>query len=274
MSESFKLIRLDVRGHVAEVVLDNPGRLNAMEPRFFQEIRDAFVRLDREPEVRAVVVWAEGRVFSSGLNLKEATGLIPPRESGLSDAARNRVIFDTIRDFQSCFSQIQRTRQPVIAAVHGLCIGGGLDLATACDIRLCTSEASFAVHETKIAMVADLGSLQRLTRLVGRGQARELAFTGKMVAAERALKMGLVNEVYADKDALLQGAREMAREMAANSPLVVQGIKQVLNYSEEHTEAEGLEYVAHWNSSFFLSQDLFEAVQAFNEKRAPDFKGN
>lgn len=273
MSDSYSLIRLDVREHLAEVVLDNPGRLNAMEPRFFHEIRDAFVRLDREPNVRAVVVWAEGRVFSSGLNLKEATGLIPPRESGLSDAARNRVIYDTVRDFQSCFSQIQKTRQPVIAAVHGLCIGGGLDLATACDIRLSTSDASFAVHETKIAMVADLGSLQRLTRLVGRGQARELAFTGKMLPAERALKIGLVNEVYADKESLLQGARELARDIAANSPLVVQGIKQVLDYSEEHTEAEGLEYVAHWNSSFFLSHDLLEAVQAFNEKRAPNFKG-
>lgn len=273
VSESYRLIRLDVREHLAEVVLDNPGRLNAMGPHFFHEIRDAFVRLDREPAVRAVIVWAEGRVFSSGLNLKEATGLIPPRESGLSDAARNRVIYDTVRDFQSCFSQIQKTRQPVIAAVHGLCIGGGLDLATACDIRLCTSEASFAVHETKIAMVADLGSLQRITRLVGRGAARELAFTGKMLPAERALQIGLVNEVYPDKESLLQGARELARDISANSPLVVQGIKQVLNYSEEHTEAEGLEYVAHWNSSFFLSHDLFEAVQAFNEKRDPTFKG-
>jgi enoyl-CoA hydratase len=271
--ESYTLIRVEVREHLAEVVLDNPGRLNAMGTRFFHEIRDAFTKLDRDSTVHAIIVWAEGRVFSSGLNLKEAAGLIPERDSDLSDAARNRVIYDTILDFQSCFSQIQKTRQPVIAAVHGLCIGGGLDLATACDMRLCSNEASFAIQETKIAMVADLGSLQRITRLVGRGLARELAFTGKLLSAERALKIGLVNEVYPDKESLLRAAREMAREIAANSPLVVQGIKQVLEYSEAHSEAEGLEYVAHWNASFFLSHDLFEAVRAFNEKRDPNFKG-
>lgn len=269
----FTLVRVDQMGPVAEVVLNNPGQLNAMGRTFFTEIREIFTRLDRDPAVHAVLIWAEGRIFSSGLNLKEAGSLIPARTPGQSDAARNRILRDLITEFQDCFTRVRKCRKPVIAAVHGMCLGGGLDLATACDLRLCTADAQFAIQETRMAMVADLGTLQRLGRTVGRGLVREMAFTGEPVAAARALAAGLVNGVFPDKPSLLQAARVLAAKVAAHSPLVVEGVKRVLDYSDEHTEDEGLEYVAQWNTAFFLSHDLNEAVQSFLEKREPSFRG-
>jgi enoyl-CoA hydratase len=273
MTEAYGLIQVERSGPVAEVVLNNPGRLNAMDAAFFREIRRVFQELDGQPEVRAVVVWAMGRAFSSGLNLKEAKGLIPDLASCASDAARNRILRRTITEFQDCFSQVRRCAKPVIAAVHGLCLGGGLDLATACDIRMATADAIFGIQEPKMAMVADLGTLQRVSRICGRGFVREMAFTGNPVPAQRALEFGLVNHVYADKSLMLEAARGMAAEIAANSPLAVEGIKKVLDFCDGHSEEDGLEYVAQWNTAFFLSRDLAEAVEAFASKREPRFTG-
>jgi enoyl-CoA hydratase len=269
-----QLIRIDIAGPIAEVVLNNPGRLNTMGRSFFHQVRDAFVQLDRNPAIRCIIVWAEGRVFSAGLNLKDTEGLMPSRETAGSDAARNRQLRETILDFQDCFQKVRRCSKPVIAAVSGLCIGGGLDLTTACDIRVCTEDASFSIHEVKMAMVADLGTLQRITAIVGKGLAREMAFTGRAVASRRALDFGLVTDVLPDKSSLLQAARTMAADIAKNSPFAVQGVKRVLDYCDEHSEAEGLEYVAQWNTAFFLSADLTEALQAFAEKREPRFTGD
>jgi enoyl-CoA hydratase len=271
--DGYRLIRVERAGAVAEVVLDNPGRLNAMTPDFFHEIRRAFEELDAAPDVHVVIVWAQGRVFSSGLDLTAAVGLIPGAAESPSDAARNRILYRTIVDFQSCFTQVRKCRKPVIAAVHGICIGGGLDLATACDIRLCASDAAFSIHETKMAMVADLGTLQRVSRICGRGFVREMAFTGAPVSAQRALEFGLVTQVHPGKPQLLEAARALAAEIAANSPLAIQGIKKVLDFSESHSEEDGLEFVAQWNTSFFLSRDLFEALDAFTAKREPRFTG-
>ena len=273
MSDSYRLIRVDRRNAVAEVVLNNPGRLNAMEPAFFHELRDAFAKLSADSSVNAVLVWAEGRVFSTGLDLKEAMGLIPELSSTTSTAARNRALYRVIRDFQSCFVEVRRCTKPVVAAVHGMCLGGGLDLATACDIRLASADALFSIQETKMAMVADLGTLQRIGRICGRGFVREMAFTGNMVAAQRAHAAGLVNEVYADKQTLLEAARAMAATIAANSPLVLHGVKQVLEFADTHSEEDALEQVAQWNTNFFLSRDLDEALNAFMQKREPRFTG-
>ncbi|MDQ5911203.1 MAG: hypothetical protein QG599_3300 [Pseudomonadota bacterium] len=269
---TYETLCLDRIGPRVEIVLNNPGKLNAMTRTFFHEIRQAFQQISADEEARVVLLWAEGRVFSAGLNLNEAMDLLP--SSDMSEIRRRQRLGEIIRDFQDCFTQVQRCRQPVIAAVQGWCLGGGLDLATACDIRLGSADAQFAIHETRMAMVADLGTLQRITALVGKGMARELAFTGEPINAERARDCGLINAVYPDKDQLLQAARELADRIAANSSLAVQGVKQVLDYSDAHGEAEGLEYVAQWNTSFFLSQDLDEALRAFAEKRTPHFSGH
>ncbi len=279
MTKQYTTIRVDRRGHVAEVVLNTPDRLNAMTTKFFHEVGSAFEELDADPEVRAVVLWAEGRMFTCGLDLKEAANGVLNVGGGngtkkQSLASQNFTVYRTIRAFQDCFTAIQASRKPAIAAIHNKCIGGGLDLITACDIRLASADASFSIYETKIAIVADVGTLQRITPIVGKGLAREMAFTGRFIDAKRALAFGLVNDVLADKDALLGAARAMAEEIAANSPLAVQGAKVVLNYSDEHSTDEGLEYVAQWNSSFIATNDVTEALTAFIEKRPPAFKGD
>jgi len=274
MSTKYTVIRVDRNGPIAEVVLDNPDRLNAMAPVFFTEIKQAFEEIDADPEIRVAILWAEGRLFTAGLDLKAALeGVLGGNLGNGSVVTNNLDMYKTIHDLQDAMSAAEKCRKPVIAAVHGHCIGGGVDLTTACDIRLCTKDATFAIHETKIAIVADVGTLQRITNVAGRGMAREMAYTGKRLTADRALRCGLVNEVYEDKEKLLEGAREMAAEIAANSPLAVQGTKAVLNYSDEHTTEEGLEYVAQWNSAFLHSEDLKEAITAFIEKRQPEFHG-
>lgn len=277
MADSYSTIRIDRRGHVAEVVLATPERLNAMSIKFFREIRQVFQEIDSDREIRVAIVRAEGRMFTAGLDLKEAAqGVLagPKPGEARSAATRNFDMYRTIKDLQGCFSAIADCRKPVIAAVHGKCIGGGVDLITACDVRVCSADASFSIYETKIAIVADVGTLQRITAIVGKGMAREMALTGRFIDAGRAHQCGLVNEVHSDHDSLLAGARAMADEIAANSPLAVQGVKTVLAYSDEHSIAEGLEYVAQWNSSFVQSNDVTEAVNAFVEKRRPEFRGD
>jgi len=278
MSSTYTTIRLDKKGSIAEVVLARPDKLNAMSRAFFFEIRRAFEDIAADDAIRVAIMWAEGRMFTAGLDLKEAMGgflgeAVTGTPSNGSAATRNMRLYREIRHLQDCFTAIERCNKPVIAAVHGKCIGGGLDLTTACDIRLCSADASFSIYETKIAIVADVGTLQRITPIVGKGMAREMAYTGRFIGAERALACGLVNEVHPDHETLLASARAMAEEIAANSPLAVQGVKAVLNYSEQHSIEEGLEYVAQWNSSFIMSNDIAEAVQAFVQKRRAEFTG-
>jgi enoyl-CoA hydratase len=160
-----------------------------------------------------------------------------------------------------------------VAAVHGFCIGGGVDLISACDIRLCSADARFSVRETRVAIVADLGSLQRLPHLIGQAHTRELAFTGRDVEASRAREIGLVSEVHADGPSLLAAARAMAGAIAKNPPLTVRGVKRVLDFGLGKAPAEGLDYVAAYNSAFLASEDLGEALSAFLEKREPNYRG-
>lgn len=174
---------------------------------------------------------------------------------------------------QDSISAVARCAKPVVAAVHGYCIGGGVDLIAACDIRLASADAVFSVREAKMAIVADLGSLQRLPAIISAGHLAELAFTAKDISAERAKEIGLVNDVAADAEGVLKAARSLASEIAANSPLAVQGTKAVLAANEGRTVAEGLDYVATWNAGMLASDDLVEAVTAFMEKRPPKFTG-
>jgi len=266
-------LKVDVDGPVAEVTLLGPSKGNAMGPDFWRELPLVFRALDADPQVRAVVLTGSGRHFSYGLDLPAMMGDWAPMLGGDSLAGPRTAFLDQVRSLQAAVSSIAECRKPVVAAVSGWCIGGGVDVVAAADVRLASADAKFSVREVRVAIVADLGSLQRLASIIGEGHLRELALTGKDVDAARAEKIGLVNDVYENQDALLKATRELAGEIAANPPLVVQGTKQVLAANTERQVADGLRYVAAWNSAFLPSKDLGEAVQAFMERRKPEFKG-
>jgi enoyl-CoA hydratase len=227
---------------------------------------------------------ARGPHFSVGLDLKEMAGILTGGGVGddgggsgrgaRSPAAQVSAARTTIVGMQRAVSAVETCPKPVIAAVHGYCIGGAMDLVTACDLRLASADAIFSVRETRMAMVADLGTLQRLPRIVGAGHAAELALTGRDVGADRAQAIGLVNGVFPDAEAVQAGARELAGEIAALSPLAVQGTKAVLAANDGRTVGQGLDYVATWNAGMLGSNDLTEAVTAFLEKRPPRFLGD
>jgi enoyl-CoA hydratase len=262
---------------VATLWLDRAEKRNALGPAFWSDLPRAMAAIESTPEVRVVVVAARGPHFTVGLDLVAMAGLAGPPTSGngapLSMAARARSARTEILRLQASVTAVADCPLPVIAAVHGYCIGGGVDLITACDIRLASAGALFSVRETKVAIVADLGSLQRLPPIIGKGHVAELAYTGMDITATRAESIGLVNRVSADADAVLTDARHLADEIAANSPLAVQGTKAVLAAGEGRSVAEGLDYVAAWNAGALASDDLAEAMAAFVEKRPGVFTG-
>ncbi len=272
---AYTFFELEQDSHVATLWLNNPDKRNAMNPDFWRELPIAMKALSADENVRAVVIAARGPHFTAGLDLKTMGGTISGGGSGepTSEAARRSALRREIRHLQGSITAVADCPKPVIAAVHGYCIGGGIDLITACDVRLCSADSVFSVRETRIAIVADVGTLQRLPGIVGRGIAYELALTGDDFDAERALGIGLVNDVLGDGSATVKAAQEMAARIARNSPLAVQGTKQVLRYCEGKSVEEGLEYVATWNASFLQSDDLREAMSAFLQKREPTFEG-
>jgi enoyl-CoA hydratase len=269
----YQSLRVERDGAVAEVVLTGPGKGNSMGPDFWREMPEVFAALDQDAAVRAIVVRGEGNHFSYGLDLPAMMGQPGLHFTGDNLAAERTELLDMILRMQEACTRVAQCRKPVIAAVAGWCIGGGLDLIAACDMRLCSAEAKFSLREVKLAIVADIGSLQRLPPIIGQGNTRELAFTGKDIDAARALSMGLVNEVFESPTALLEAARTMARQIAQNAPLVVQGTKRVLNECQGRTVEEGLRYVALWNATFIQSHDLQEAFAAFLERRPARFEG-
>ncbi|KFZ81210.1 enoyl-CoA hydratase [Amycolatopsis sp. MJM2582] len=266
-------LKVEIDGHVAEVTLLGPSKGNAMGPDFWRELPIVFRALDADPQVRAVVLTGSGKHFSYGLDLPAMMPSWGEMLGGDALAGPRTKFLDEVRSLQASVSSVAECRKPVIAAISGWCIGGGVDVIAAADIRLASADAKFSVREVKVAIVADLGSLQRLAPIIGEGHLRELALTGKDIDAARAEKIGLVNDVYADQDTLLAEARKLAAEIATNPPLVVQGTKNVLSANTERQVADGLRYVSAWNAAFLPSKDLGEAVQAFLERRAPEFKG-
>jgi enoyl-CoA hydratase len=188
------------------------------------------------------------------------------------DSARSReALRRIILDLQDCLSSIEHCRKPVLAALQGACIGGGLDMIACCDMRYATDNATFSIKEIDLGMVADVGSLQRLPHLIGQGMTRELAYTGRLLGAAEAEKIGLINRVFATNSALTAAVRAMAESIAAKSPLATRGLKEVINYSRDHSVADGLNFVANWNAALLLSSDLNECLTAQLERRAAKF---
>lgn len=263
-------LTVEIADHVAEVTLNRPDALNTMNRAFWQEMVDVFDALDERGDVRCVVIASTGRHFTAGLDLNDFGGTLTA-----ADAEPTRIrerLRRTVKEMQESFNVVDRCRAPVLAAIQGGCIGGGIDLISACDMRYCTEDAFFTVHEINIAITADLGTLQRLPHVVPQGIARELAYTGRRMPAAEAKDVGLVNRVFPDHAALLDGVRAVAREIASKSPLAVAGTKEMLNYARDHTIADGLDYVAAWNAAMLGSADLVEAMTAQAEKRAAEYQ--
>lgn len=270
----YESLTVEVDNHVAQVTLIGPGKGNAMGPAFWDEMPVVFAELDADPDVRAIVLTGSGRNFSYGLDLMAMGGMLPSAGGGSEGSAKPRSTFHRkLKTMQQSITAVADCRTPTIAAIQGWCIGGGVDLISAVDIRYASADAKFSVREVKLSIVADVGSLARLPYIVSDGHLRELALTGKDIDAARAEKIGLVNEVFTDAGATLAAAHATAAEIAANSPLTVRGIKDVLDEQRVDDVAASLRYVAAWNSAFLPSRDLKEGIQAMFEKRAPQFTG-
>ncbi len=264
-------LELERDGHLATLWLAN-GR-NAMGLDFFDELPLKVAEIDADDDIRVVILTSRSQDFSVGLDLKGGLGpeFMKHLQGGL--AGERRELYKGIARLQAGFRAVHDSPKPFIAAVDGWCIGGGLDLISACDLRHATHRAQFSLRETRIAMVADLGSLQRLPAIIGQGNIRDLAFTGRDLDAGHAKEMGLLNSLHENADTMLAAVREQALAIAANSPLAVQGCKHILNHMQAETEDRGLDYVALYNASQLASADFLEAFTAFVEKRPPVFKG-
>jgi enoyl-CoA hydratase len=272
---SSDVLTLEVNEHVATLWLDREEARNAMGSALWRDLPLAAAAISSDPSLRVVIIAAKGPHFTVGLDLKEFGGGFTEPGSSKSKAAASAVAYKAVRAMQDSVSSVANLHVPVIAAIHGYCIGGGIDLISACDIRLCAADAKFSIRETKVAIVADLGTLQRLPKIVSAGHVAELAYTGKDFDASRALAIGLVNSVHGSgAEDVLAAAKELAGEIAVNSPLAVQGTKAVLGANDGRTVHEGLEFVARWNTMYLQSNDLREAMMAFVEKRPPVFKGD
>ncbi|MBC8783484.1 crotonase/enoyl-CoA hydratase family protein [Pseudomonas fluorescens] len=268
MSE-YQAFLVELTGNVAHVQINRPEKINAMNAAFWTEIIDIFQWVEDTDAVRAVVLSGAGKHFSSGIDLMMLASVA---NAFGKDVGRNaRLLRRKILELQASFNAVDNCRKPVLAAIHGYCIGGAIDLISACDMRYAAEDAQFSIKEIDIGMAADVGTLQRLPRIIGDGMLRELAYTGRQFGAQEARSIGLVNRVYADQESLLAGVMDIARQIAAKSPIAVTGTKAMISYMRDHTVNDGLEYVATWNSAMLQSNDLRVAIAAHMSKQKPEF---
>lgn len=258
---------------IAWIYLNRPDKKNALNSAAFEEAIPIIEDLDRDDAVRCVIITGKGSCFSAGLDLPSMEATVPEIKEKEQQGGIKWRLVRKIKALQDAITCIERCRKPFIAAIHGYCIGGGLDMAAACDIRLSTEDAIFSLREAAVAFVADLGVLQRMPRIVGQGITRELAYTAKNIRGARAKEVLLVNEVFKSQRDLLEGAEKMAMDIAENSPLAVQATKDVLNYEVSKSIDDGLKYVTSISSNITPSDDLREAVAAFAAKRKPRYTG-
>lgn len=259
-----------ISDHIAHIRLNRPEKANSMIPDFWRELPEAVDKISTGAEARVIVISAEGKHFTAGMDISvfmsNALGADAANPHVSAEAFRHKV-----RMLQETFSCLERARQPVLAAVQGGAIGAGVDLATACDCRYASADAFFCVQETAIGMTADVGTFPRLMKVIPEGWARQMAYTGERLSAAKAKEIGLVNEVYADAEALLDGVMGIARQIAAHSPLAVTGCKAMANYARDHSTADALDYIGLWNAAMLRPDDIREAYVAKSEKRAPAF---
>ena len=259
---------LSVKDHIAHLVLNRPEAMNTMHPTFWRELDAVLTQVHRDNGARVLLISSTGKHFSAGMALETFSGGIQMDDQSPEGRA---AIFDLLTDMQATFTKIEALRIPVIAAIQGGCIGGAVDMVTACCLRYATTDAFFCIQEINIGMVADVGTLQRLPKLLPEAVVKELAYTGRRLPAARALALGLVNEVFDSHDALLAGAMQCAREIAAKPPVAVWGTKQAIHYTRDHSVEDALKQMGWLQGAIWSNQHVREAVAAMKEKRTGSF---
>lgn len=268
---SYTCFEVGVEDKIASIVLKRPEAYNTMIPEFWEELPEIVRTLDETGEARALVISSTGKHFTAGMDLSVFTSGVGDTDTDAETGRRRANLRRDVLRLQETMSCLDRARMPVLAAIQGGCIGGGVDMISACDMRYCTEDAFFCIQEVNIGMTADVGTFPRLPHLMPQGLVRELAYTGRRLPAAEALQAGLVNRVFPSHDAMLEAVRGIAREIAARSPLAVWGSKEMLNYGRDHSIADGLDYIATWQTGMFQPADMREAFAAKSEKRDPEY---
>jgi len=272
---SYSCFNVAISDQVALVTLNRPEKRNSMVPEFWTELPAIVKDIDNNAKARVIVIASEGPHFSSGMDLSAFAQ--NPELADSADRKRDARIthgatfIDTASYFQESFSVLENCRIPVIAAIQGGCLGGGVDLVTACDMRYATEDAFICIQEINIGMTADVGTFPRLVKLIPEGIVRELAYTGRRMPAHEAKDSGLVNQVFPDQDSMLAEVMAIAKVIASKPPLAVYGSKRMINYARDHNTKDGLDYIAVWNASMLQAAEMQEAMQANMEKRPGNF---
>ena len=268
-----KCFDLTIENHVAHVVMNRPEKRNSMIREFWEELPQFVRDIDNGSKARVIVISSTGPHFTSGLDTSLFGDLAySDAETKEEQALQAQSIFyNEVTRLQKTFTALEAARIPILIAIQGGCIGGGLDLITACDMRYATKDAFFTLFETNLAMTADVGTFPRLAKLIPEGYVKEMAYTGKRITAADALRFGLINELYDSQEEMLSAVLEIAHDIASKAPLAVHGCKKMINYSRDHSTADTLDYVAVWNASQFKIEEILEAMNAMREKRKGNF---
>jgi enoyl-CoA hydratase len=269
---TYQCVAFSITDKVAHLVLNRPSALNTMQPVLWRELTEILQTLQRDASARALVISSTGKHFTAGMALDVFGG---GADAGISlndgSASGRANIAPQLSDMQQAFNLIEQLRMPVIAAIQGGCIGGGVDMISACDIRLATADAFFCIQEINIGMTADLGTLQRLPKLIPEGIVHELAYTGRRLPAQRALAIGLVNEVFDTQEGMVEAALQMAREIAEKPPVAIWGTKQAIHYARDHSTNDALQQMGWLQSGIWRTGNLVEAFMAKQQGRTPNF---
>ena len=271
--KEYKCFQISITNHVASLVLSRPDELNTMSRDFWVELGDVLEEINRNSDIRVVVMSSTGKHFCAGMDLNAFANGVDniPDDKKPDDARIGEAVYRVAKELQEYISTLEKIRVPVIAAIQGGCIGGAVDLVTACDIRLASNDAFFCIQEINIGMAADVGTLQRLPRIIPDSKMREMACTGRRMYAEEAKDTGLVSDIFESQEKLLEAANKLASEIASKSPVAIYGLKAVMNYSRDHTVNESLEYNALWSGAMLSQKDMAEAMTANIEKREASF---
>jgi enoyl-CoA hydratase len=269
--QDYQHFKVSIENNIASVAFNRPGKANSLHREAWDEMQQIFETLDETPEARVVVLSGEGKNFCAGIDLELLMDI--QKYNQIKCEGRKR---ETLRKFilklQDTISAIEKCRKPVLAAIHRACIGGGVDIISACDIRYCTEDAYFSIKEVDMGLVADIGTLQRLPKILNPGIMAEMAYTGRKVSGPEASQIGLTTRTYADKELMMMEVMQIAQNIAEKSPLVIRGTKHIMQYTRDHSVSDSLNYMSVWNAGMLMSDDLMEAFQATLQKRKAIFE--